>query len=177
MANHLDIVTEAWFDSVEAQKQNMKLPRYLEIVRPDEHRFADGGRAVMHYAREVPVLDGERSLVKAFYFRRRRPGLSRIEFQERWLDRFGQALAGNPGCGLALAGYVQNHVVGEAEHPDGADPKYFDVIDELFLTDVERLAVLGDHGASLAAVRRLEEELLDPAATRAFIAETVVSIP
>ncbi len=57
------------------------------------------------------------------------------------------------------------------------DPKYFDVIDELFLTDVGRLAVLGDHGPSLAAMRRLEEELLDLAATRAFIAETVVSIP
>ncbi len=68
-------------------------------------------------------------------------------------------------------------MVGEAEHPDGADPKYFDVIDELFLTDVGRLALLGDHGPSLAAMRRLEEELLDLAATRAFIAETVVSIP
>jgi EthD domain len=177
LASHLDIVTEAWFDSVEAQKQNMKLPRYLEVVRPDEHRFADGERAVVHYTHEVPVLGGERSLVKAFYFRRRRPGLSRIEFQERWLAQFGQTLAGNPGCGLALAGYVQNHVVGEAQHPDGADPKYFDVIDELFLTDVARLAVLGDHGPSLAAMRRLEEELLDLEATRAFVAETVVNIP
>jgi hypothetical protein len=177
LASHLDIVTEAWFDSVEAQRQNMELPRYLEIVRPDEHRFADGERAVMHYMREVPVLRGEGSLVKAFYFRRRRPGLSRTEFQKRWSAHFGQALAGNPGCGLALAGYVQNHAVSEAEHPGGLDSKYFDVIDELFLTDVERLTVLADHGPSLAAMRRLEQELLDCAATRAFIAETVVSIP
>ena len=177
LASHLGVVTEAWFDSVESQKQNMKLPRYLEIVRPDEHRFADGGRAVMHYAREVPVLEGERSLLKAFYFRRRRPGLSRLEFQERWLALFGQALAENPGCGLAITSYVQNHVVSEAEHPEGHDAKYFDVIDELFLTDVSRLAVLADHGPSLAVMRRLEQELLDPAATRTFIAETVVSIP
>jgi hypothetical protein len=81
LADHLDIVTEASFDSVEAQKANMRWPRYLEIVRPDEHRFADGERALMHYTREILVLRGDRTLCRVFYFRRRRPGLSRVEFQ------------------------------------------------------------------------------------------------
>jgi hypothetical protein len=177
LASHLDIVTEAWFDSVEAQRRNMELPRYLEIVRPDEHRFADGERAVMHYMREVPVLGGEGSLVKAFYFRRRRPGLSRVEFQKRWLAGCHEALDREGRRPAGVVGYVQNHAASEAEHADGDDAKYFDVIDELFLADAGRLAVLADHGPSLTAMRRLEQELLDPAATRAFIAETVVNIP
>lgn len=177
LASHLDIVTEAWFDSVEAQKQNMRLPRYLEILRPDEHRFADGDAAVMHYTREIPALEGARSAFKAFYFRRRRADLSRTEFQQRWLAEFAVALKEDPECRHSIAGYVQNHVVGEAEHPEGADPKYFDVIDELFLMDPGQLARLGKHEPSLAAVRRLELELLDVSCTRAFVAETVVNIP
>lgn len=177
LASHLDIVTEAWFDSVEAQKQNMRSPGYLEIVRPDEHRFADGDRATMQYMREVPVFGGEESLVKVFYFRRRRPGLSRIEFQERWRVGWDQVVGDGAERPAGVVGYVQNHAASEAEHPDGDDTKYFDVIDEFFLADVGRLAALGDHQASLVTIRRLEQELLDQAATRAFIAETVINIP
>jgi hypothetical protein len=51
-AAHLDIVTQGWFDSREAQLANMAEPRYLEIVRPDEHRFAGPG-ALMHYTHEA----------------------------------------------------------------------------------------------------------------------------
>ena len=61
LADHLDICTEASFDSVQAQKDNMKRPGYMEILRPDEHRFAGEG-AVMHYTKEWPVLRGERTL-------------------------------------------------------------------------------------------------------------------
>mgnify|MGYP001089485963 CR=1 FL=1 len=121
LATSLDIVTEAWFDSVEAQKANMRLPRYLEIVRPDEHRFADGERAVMHYTREVPLLDGQPTALKIFYLRRRRPGLSRVEFQEHWLAGLREVLRGVGGRLPGVAGYVQNHVLSEAEHPDGAE--------------------------------------------------------
>lgn len=177
LASHLDIVTEAWFDSVEAQKQNMRLPSYLEIVRPDEHRFADGERAVVHYMREVPVLEGQRTAFKAFYFRRRRPGLSRIEFQEQWLFGWREALDAEGRHPTGVVGYVQNHAVSEAEHPDGDDTKYFDVIDELFHVDVGPLAAPGDQEPSRVAVRRLEQELLDVQRTRAFIAETVINIP
>ncbi len=177
IAKHLDIVTEAWFDSVEAQLQNMAQPRYLEIVRPDEHRFANGDAAVMHYTREIPVIEGERSAFKLFYFRRRRPDLSRQEFQRLWLTAFPVALAGDPEFGRAITGYVQNHVVSEAEHPDGGDPKYFDVIDEFFLADLSVLALLGQREESLAAVGRLEHDLLDTSRTQSFIGETMINIP
>lgn len=177
LATHLDIITEAWFDSVAAQLRNMEHPRYMQVLRPDEHRFANGAAAVVHYAREVAVIDGPREHFKVFYLRRRASGLSRQAFQEQWLGRFAAALRSNPSLSGAISGYVQNHVVDEAEHPDGAHPKYFDVIDEFFVSDLQAFASLQTHRPSLTAIRELETELTDTARTRAFIAETVPNIP
>ena len=175
LAADLDICTEASFDSVQAQKDNMKRPGYMEILRPDEHRFAGEG-AVMHYAKEWPVLRGERTLVRVFYYRRRAPGLTRAEFQQRWLAGM-RAIFTEDTRPAGVAGYLQNHTVSEAEHEDGDDPKYFDVIDEFFLDAPDDLAALGADPACPAAVRRLETELLDASGTRAFMGETVINIP
>jgi len=177
IAGHLDIVTEAWFDSIEAQLRNMEHPRYMQIIRPDEHRFADGEAAVMHYAREIQVIDGERSALKVFYFRRRKPGTSRDGFQRQWLEKFPAAISGNPEIVGAITGYVQNHVVSEAEIFDGTDPKYFDIIDEFFVADLQKFAAAKEHNLSITLVRRLEEALLDSSRTQAFVAETVINIP
>jgi hypothetical protein len=177
IAAQLDIGTEAWFDSVEAQRQNMEHPRYMQIIRPDEYRFADGEAAVMHYAREVPVINGKRSSFKLFYFRRRRPGLNRQEFQQQWLERFAAVLSQDREISSAISGYVQNHVVSEAEHPNGEEPKYFDVIDEFFIADLPRLAAAGKQTKSMSVFRQLEQDLLDTSRTHAFIAETVMNIP
>lgn len=174
LADHLDIVTEAWFDSVQAQKDNMRRPGYMEILRPDEHRFA-GDDAVMHYTKECPVLPGAATLHRVFYLLRRAPGVSRTEFQERWLDGM-RAIFAQDGRSAGIAGYVQNHTVAEAEHPDGDDPKYSDVIDEFFLGEPGALAVLGADAALRGEIRKLEETLLDTSRTQAFVAETVPNI-
>jgi hypothetical protein len=176
IASHVDIVTQGWFDSREAQLANMAEPRYLEIVRPDEHRFAGAG-AVMHYTHEARVLDGETSKHKLFYFRRRRSGLTREAFQDAWKSRFFDAFTANDHFSDVVGRYVQNHALSEAEHPDGAATKFFDVIDELSLRDLESLAVLRDDHESFNEVRRLEAELLEPEFTRALITETVFNIP
>jgi hypothetical protein len=173
-AVELDIVTEAWFDSVEAQKQNMTRPGYREIIRPDEHRFADGERAVMHYVEERPVLRGEPTLNRVFYLRRRRSEYSRLEFQRRWLDGM-RAIFCEDRRPTGISGYIQNHTLSEAEHPDGFGVKYVDVIDEFFLVSSGLRSLRGEPGLR-NAVRRLEEELLDADRTRAFIAETVINI-
>ncbi len=175
LADHLDICTEATFDSVQAQKDNMRRPGYMEILRPDEHRFAGEG-ALMHYTKEWPVLRGERTLNRVFYYRRRVPGLSRVDFQQRWLEGM-RAIFTEDSRPAGIAGYIQNHTVAEAEHPDGHDPRYYDVIDEFFLERPADLAKLGADPVTLEAVRWLEEESLEVSRTRAFIGETVINIP
>jgi hypothetical protein len=185
LADHLDIVTEAWFDSVQAQKDNMRRPGYMEIVRPDEHRFADGERAVLHYTREIPVIDGERTTFRAFYLRRRsasggggqgRDAVTRGKFQEYWLDGVRRGLKQYDRLPAGVTAYVQNHTVNEADHPDGDDPKYFDLIDQFFLKNQGALSLLA--GSGLATIMTaLEDSLVDTTRTRAFMAETVLNIP
>jgi hypothetical protein len=176
LADDLDIVTEAWFDSVQAHRDNQLRPGYLEILRPDEHRFADGERAVMHYTEEVPVLQGAPTLNRVLYFRRRRPELSRTEFQECWLAGMRAVLdKGTRPAGVA--GYIQNRTLPHAEHPDGDEISRYDVIDEFFLTYPGNLALLGSHAEVREGIRKLENNLLDTTRTRAFVGETVLNIP
>jgi len=176
-AHHLDIVTQGWFDSREAQLENMAQPRYFEIIRPDEHRFADGANAVMHYTAEVPVSAGADGGTKVFYFRRRRPHLSREAFQSEWRTRFADALIATRGFRETVASYVQNHTLPEADHPNGASDRFFDVIDELVIHSPGDLRRIADVGGSLSRVRAIEADLLEPSRTLALVTERVVNIP
>jgi EthD domain len=176
-ASHLDIVTQGWFDSRAAQLANMAEPRYLQIIRPDEGRFADESRAVMHYTREVPILEGAVTATKIFYFRRRRAGLSRTEFQNLWQTQFAAALGSNAAFGKVVSRYVQNHALSEAEHPHGSQQKYFDVIDELCLRTPLSLALLRNDLAAMQRSRELETLWLDVSLTRALVTETIINIP
>jgi hypothetical protein len=93
------------------------------------------------------------------------------------LDGVREIFRDEDGRSTRVAGFVQNHTVGEAEHPDGGDPKYFDVIDQFFLDGPGNLATLGSDPALLASMRALEHSLTDTSRTRAFVGETVLNIP
>lgn len=176
LGSEYDIVTQAWFDSVEAQKANMRHPRYLSIVRPDEGRFADEANARFHYTREVELFAGSKEGTKLFYARRRKPGLTREAFQAEWQARFPPLLARNAAAAGMIRRYVQNHVTAESDHPNGDDDKFFDVIDEFVLASPADWAALGAESGLRAQVAALEAELLDTSRTRAFFAETVRNI-
>jgi hypothetical protein len=176
LGSEYDIFTQAWFDSVEAQKANMRHSRYLSIIRPDEGRFADESNARFHYTREIELFPGTKEGTKLFYARRRKPGLSRETFQAEWRERFPPLLARNASATGIIRRYVQNHVTAESDHPNGTDDKFFDVIDEFVLESPQDWAALGDESDLRASVAALEAELLDTSRTRAFFAETVINI-
>jgi hypothetical protein len=171
-----DIFTQAWFDSIQAQVDNMKHKRYLEIVRPDEGRFAHEARARFHYTNEVDVIPGPRGDRKVFYVRRRRPDLSRSEFQKLWRERFPKAFEGSTLAKSVIKRYVQNQTAAEADHPDGTNCRYFDLIDEFAVTGPGAWGSLAADPALIARVEAVEHELLDTDRTWSFFAETVVNI-
>jgi hypothetical protein len=177
IAEYLDVVTQGWFQSRLGQHRNMAQPRYLTIIRPDEGRFADEGRAVMHYTHEIEITAGARTPHKIFYFRRRRAGLSRDEFQSRWRCAFTEIVAESPIWSEVVSRCIQNHVLPESDHPDGADPRFFDLMDELFLREPVSVGKLKSDPALLANLAALESELLDPARTLAIVTETIMNIP
>lgn len=176
-ANHLDIITEAWFTSRAAQLRNMEEPRYLEIIRPDEGRFADEARARLHYTHEIAITEGSQISYKAFYLRHRRAGMNRAEFQSRWRSAFTEIVAESSVWSKVVVGCIQNHVLPEELHPFGDESGYYDLIDELFLRDPSDLARLGADRTLIDRLSVLERELLDPGKTLSRITETVRNIP
>jgi len=176
LGREYDIFTQAWFESVEAQKANMRHPRYLSIIRPDEGRFADEANARFHYTREIELFSGPKEGLKLFYARRRKPGLSREAFQAAWRERFPALLGDNAVARGIIRRYLQNHVTAESDHPDGTNSKFFDLIDEFVLGATADWAAIGGDKDLRARVAALEAELLDTGRTRAFFAETVRNI-
>ncbi len=51
-----DGVAELWFDNVQAMENAFSEPRYLEIVRPDELKFADLPKCVSLITEEVAMI-------------------------------------------------------------------------------------------------------------------------
>jgi hypothetical protein len=171
----LDIITEAWFDSIAAQRRNMEHPRYMQVLRPDEERFADGQRALVHYTTERVVIDGARTAVRLFVLRRRHATLTRADFQDAWQQRMQKVLSAAGLPGSAISCYVQNHTAVEQEHPDGSNARYFDVIDQYFLPDQ---CALGTLPASLVqtAAHKLLLPLLDTTRGAVLLTEVVKNI-
>ncbi|MBM4256601.1 MAG: EthD family reductase [Deltaproteobacteria bacterium] len=55
-AGQYDGIAELWFDSVAALETAFNEPRYLEIIRPDELKFADLGKCLSFITEEVHVM-------------------------------------------------------------------------------------------------------------------------
>ncbi len=50
-----DGVAELWFDSVDELNKAFNEPRYLEVIRPDELKFADLVNCVSIVTEEIPI--------------------------------------------------------------------------------------------------------------------------
>jgi hypothetical protein len=48
-------VAELWFDSAEEITSAFNEAKYLEIIRPDEHKFADLAGSISFVTQEVPI--------------------------------------------------------------------------------------------------------------------------
>jgi len=175
LASQFDIVTQAWFDSLAAHRENQSHARYWSVIRPDEEVMADNANARFHYMREREILSGDIGERKLFVMRRRRPDLSRDEFQQAWHSRIADAMERSPAAHGGIARYVQNHTLPEADHPEGAEPKYFDVIDE-FVLGRGGEGLLDRDPALKVEIARIEVDLTDTSRTLAFVGETVRNI-
>ena len=54
-AGPYDGIAELWADSLDEVKKAFAEPRYLEIVRPDEHKFVDLANCVFMVTEEVAI--------------------------------------------------------------------------------------------------------------------------
>ena len=54
-SSDFDGVAELWFDNIEELNGAFNEPRYLEIIRPDELKFADLVSSVSFVTEEIPI--------------------------------------------------------------------------------------------------------------------------
>lgn len=51
-----DGIAELWFDDVESMQRAFAEPRYLEVIRPDELKFADIEACVSYVSEELKII-------------------------------------------------------------------------------------------------------------------------
>ena len=175
-AGEFDIFTQAWFDSLQAHRDNQKPPRYMAVIRPDEEVMADNSRALFHYTTEHDIIPGPAGSIKLFYTRRRKKGLTRAAFQSAWLQNMTEAFMACAETPSVIQRYVQNHALPESDHPADPDGRYYDIIDEFALNAAANWVDLTANSELVARVKTLEAELLEPNTTRSYFAETVINI-
>lgn len=115
-------------------------------------------------------------MVTLVYCLRRRPGLSREEFQRYWRERHGPLVAARAAT-LGVRRYVQLHTVdadglhAALRRRNGGSPEPFDGVAQLWFDDLEAFGASTDAAARAAAELLADErEFIDLTASPIFVA-------
>jgi uncharacterized protein (TIGR02118 family) len=154
----IDGAAELWFDNAETFVEAYAEPRYLELVRPDEPRFANPDRMVAAFTTESVVLDrNSGGAVKLMRFLAAAPGADAIDFAHQWQVHYGDVIRSNEDLSGKPVKYVQNWSTSRASNPFplardyvGVDEIWFDTVDDLHaFLDVERSLITALAGAGV----------------------------
>ncbi len=154
---------EVWLDSLEAAYRLTTMPEYMTGAFIDEPAFmrvrSEGVLVHETVMIEGPSLARDARTVKALFFLKRHPSMSRAAFEAFWLARPAPLLAGGAG----LQRWVKSLPIAEAYA--GAEPLY-DGVEELWWSD----AAAQERDAAAPADRTVET-FLDRHGTRAMFVE------
>lgn len=153
-ATERDSVIELWFDDGESLRRGLSLPRYMEVIRPDEARFNDLATLLLVATREVGQLPAQdvSTPFKVFDVLRRRADLDRTTFLERWQSHLA-LLASRPAYRRLARKVVLNGVMPDEDNPFGV-PAEVDGIMETWtgsFEDAGQLAALMSSDQEVAA--------------------------
>lgn len=117
---------------------SMNEPEHVALLLPDELRvFTDYVQKWTVTAKErllhAKPVERARNKVLVIAFMRRRPGLSKEEFDARWRGAHAKLVTGQPGFADIALRYAQNAVYGECPPGydyDGISEMWFDEIDD-----------------------------------------------
>ncbi|MGE0666003.1 MAG: EthD domain-containing protein [Sphingomonadales bacterium] len=154
---------EVWLEDLAAARRLTTMPEYMTGAFIDEPAFMRvRSEGVLVYEKvmiEGPKLARDARPVKALFFLKRNPGVSRAAFEEFWLERETPVFTG----GEHLQRWVKSRPVGEAYV--GAEPMY-DGVEELWWADKAA------HEKDAAAYAdRTVDNFIDRSATRAMFVD------
>ncbi len=113
-----DGAAELWFDDMAVLTAAFSEPRYLELIRPDEQRFAHPARLVAAFTRERTVFATACAKnVKLMRFLAPVAGIDAATFESLWACHYAGGLATDAAIGALVTRYVQNWSVPVADTP------------------------------------------------------------
>lgn len=156
-----DSVIELWFDDADSLHKALSVPRYVELIRPDEARFNDLTQLVVLATVEETVQGGrgQPASFKAFDVIRRRADIDRATFAARWKGHV-ELLKTRPAFRDAVRKIVINRAVPDAENPFG-QPANFDGVAEYWFDGFAAAAVLAGLRTTDAEVAASEASCID----------------
>jgi uncharacterized protein (TIGR02118 family) len=111
LAEGYDGVAMVWFRSLEAVEAALSDPSVGSVFEDEKEVFDDPIADTSLFTREIVFRDTGATQIKLVGFLRRKPGLTRAEFQEHWEHRHGPLFLGVPSMDEHVTKYVQNHVI------------------------------------------------------------------
>lgn len=128
----IDGAAELWFDSVEDFQCAYALPRYIELVRPDESTFTDTGRYAAAFTRERELWSNtEPAEVKLIRFLAPTTGIDEKNARKIWSEGYVDCLEQNTDIRPLIHRYVQSWSIPISENPFPV-AEHFSGIDELW---------------------------------------------
>lgn len=136
-----DGLIEVWFSSVDDMLGAFQEPRYMELIRPDEHQFGDVAGAWGLATHETSIMEQEdfKGLIKLFVFVKRADAVSPAVFQQLWRRYCAEQLRPSVAFCTKIGRYVENWV---SQDPAEALPgmKPYDLVAEFWLEALDDVA-------------------------------------
>lgn len=106
---NVDGAAELWFDDMPTFVAAYSEPRYLELVRPDEPRFANPERMIAAFTKEQVVSEKRLpGTVKLFRFLESAEGVGPTNFQTEWKHAYADRLVSDEALHTLVVRYLHN---------------------------------------------------------------------
>jgi len=172
-ASEYDGLAELWFDNLEEVGKAFHEPRYMEIIRPDEGKFADLAGSTLFVAEEIVMHSERATRFKLVACVKPKAGMSSAEFHRYWKETHGPTVKSVPEFMRHLRKYVQSHAISGSIPGFPAAPSQFEGVADLWFDSVEEVVKAFNEPRYLEVIREDEKKFLDLAGCSIFVAEEV----
>ncbi len=138
----IDGISELQFDNWEAYNRAFSESKYLELIRPDEKRFADLSSVLVMFSEECKIYDsGSPADLKYFRLLFRDARTDSELFKNIWHEKYASAIKNNSSIRQFSSMYIQNRLSDNDKNPFSMSSP-LSGIDEFRLESEEQIPAL-----------------------------------
>ncbi|WP_297837190.1 EthD domain-containing protein [Pseudomonas sp.] len=172
----IDGASELWFADLDTFSTAFSESRYLELIRPDELRFANPERLIMAFTTEETVISKQRpTALKLFRFLGTPQGGEATAMRTAWQVGYGKQLVQDEALASLVVRYVQNWSLPIDRNPFPLSQSFTGVDELWFESDEELVRFITLEQKLLNELSN--QELIDMSASVAFVAVEKAVMP